>query len=176
MSLISSDVQTAYLSDNLFSEDLVPTPEYISNNNSRPLPPIFADYPIRVDGITIYEPRLDPRFTLLSQRYKHNNVTLSEKRKELELKRLQQPNLELIFEVRIRFQRLNPHPVIQVAKLEHKPTPAPFIVRYVDFNRDSTLPDLTYGKIMFYNHYPGLKYTSFFQIKIHTSYILHSSL
>ena len=51
------------------------------------------------------------------------------------------------------------HPVFQVPKLEHKSTPAPFIVTYVDFNRDPTLPDLTFGKIMFHNPYSGLKYS-----------------
>ena len=89
-SLISSDVQTAYLSGNLFSEVLVPTsvqptvrfPEYFTVDNSRPPAPNFADYPLRVDGITIYEPRYDPRFTLLAERFIHNNDTLSEKRKK----------------------------------------------------------------------------------------------
>ena len=59
-SLISSDVQTAYLSGNLFSEVLVPTPvqptvrlpEYFTTDNSRPPTPNFADYPLRIDGIT----------------------------------------------------------------------------------------------------------------------------
>ena len=66
---------------------------------------------------------------------------------ELEPKRLQHPNLESKFEVKIRFQGLNPHPVFQVAKPEHKTTPAPFIVTYVDFNRDPTLPDLTFQNV-----------------------------
>ena len=125
---ISSDVQTAYLSDNHFSEVLVPTPvhptvrlpEYFTTDNSRPPTPNFAEYPLLVDGIPIYEPRFDPRFTLLAERFIHNNDTLSDKRKELELKRLQKPNLELKFEVKFRFQGLNPHPVFQVAKLEYK--------------------------------------------------------
>ena len=69
------------------------------------------------------------------------------------------------FEVKIRFQGLNPHPVFQVTKLEHKTTPAPFIVTYVDFNRDPTPPDLTYGKIMFYSPYSGLKYTTYTILK-----------
>ena len=64
-SVISYDVQTAYLSGNIFSEVLVPTPvqptvrlpEYFTTDNSRPPIPNFADYPLRVDGITIYEPR-----------------------------------------------------------------------------------------------------------------------
>ena len=60
-SLLSSDVHTAYLSGNLFSEVLVPTPvaphvrirEYYTYDQSRPPTPNFADYPIRVDEITI---------------------------------------------------------------------------------------------------------------------------
>ena len=171
-SLISSEVQTAYFSGTLFSEFLVPTPvqptvrltDCSTADNSRPPTPNFADYPLRVDRLTIYEPRIDPRFTLLAERFIHNNDTLSENLKKLELKRLQHPNLELKFEVKIRFQGLNPHPVFQVAKLEHKTTPSHFIVTYVDFNNgDPALPDLTYGKIMSYNHYSGFKYTTSFQ-------------
>ena len=58
-------------------------PEYFTTDNSRPPNPNFADYPLRVGGITINEPRFDPRFTLLAQRLIHNIDTLSEKRKEL---------------------------------------------------------------------------------------------
>ena len=64
-SLISSDVQTAYLSGNLFSEDLKPTPvaphvripEEFTSDHSRTPTPKFADYPIRVEGTTIYDPQ-----------------------------------------------------------------------------------------------------------------------
>ena len=79
------------------------------------------------------------------------------------MNRLQNPNLELQFEVQIKFQSLNPHQVFRVAKLEHKITPAPFIVAYIEFNRDTTFPDLHYGQIIFYNPYSGLKYTTFFK-------------
>ena len=58
-----------------------------------------------------------------------------------------------MFEVKFRFQGKKPQTVFQVAKLEHKTTPAPSIVTYVGFSRDPTLRDLTYGKIMFYNTY-----------------------
>ena len=117
-SLLSSDVQTAYLSGNLFSEVLVPTPvaphvrvpEYYTFDQSRPPTPNFADYPIRVDGITIYDPQNDPRFPILAERFITTNNSLSNKRKETELKRLQTPNLELKFEVKVKFQGLNPHP------------------------------------------------------------------
>ena len=72
-SLISSDVQTVYLSGNFFSEVLIPTPvaphvripEYFTSVHSRPPTPNFVDYPIRVDGTTIYDPQNDPRFPFL---------------------------------------------------------------------------------------------------------------
>ena len=169
-SLISSDVQTAYLSGNLFSEVLIPTPvaphvripEYFISDHSRPPTPNFADYPFRVDGTTIYDTQNDPRFPLLTERFISNNNSLSNKRKELELKRLQNPNSELKFEVKVKFQGLNPHPIIHVAKIEHKTTPALFDVVLIDFNRDPELHYLAYGKIVFYNPYSGLKYTTSF--------------
>ena len=88
-SLLSSDVQTAYLSGNLFSEILVPTPvaphvripEYYTYDQSRPPTPNFADYPIRVDGITIYDPQNNPRFPILAERFITTNKSLSNKRK-----------------------------------------------------------------------------------------------
>ena len=79
-------------------------PEYFTADNSRSPTPNFADHPLCVDGITLYEPRFDPRFTLLAERFIHNIDTLSEKREELELKRLQHPNLELKFEVKKDFK------------------------------------------------------------------------
>ena len=120
--IVSSNVQTAFLSGNLFFEVLVPTPvqptvrlpEYSTADNSKPSTPNFADYPLRVDGITVYEPKFDPRFTLLTEPFINNNNTLSDKRKELKLKRLQYPHLYLKFEKK-RFQGPNPHPVFQVA-------------------------------------------------------------
>ena len=175
-SLLSSDFQTAYLSGNLFSEILVPTPfaphvripEYYTYNQSRPPTPNFAEYPIRVDGITIYYPQNDPRFPILAERFITTNNSLSNKRKETELKRLQTPNLELKFEVKVKFQGINPHPIFHVAKIEHKTTPAPFEVILVDFNRDPELHDLAYGNIVFYN--PSL--VSNIQLPFNTHIIL----
>ena len=49
---------------------------------------IFADYPIRVDGITIHDPKNEPRFPILSERYiTKKNDLLSNKRKDTELKK-----------------------------------------------------------------------------------------
>ena len=82
-SLIASDVQTVCFSGNLFSEFLLPTPveptvrlpEHFTADYSRPPTPNFTDYPLRVDGITIYEPQSDPRFNLLTERFINNNDT-----------------------------------------------------------------------------------------------------
>ena len=111
-SLLSSVAQTAFLSGNLFSEVLIPTlvpahirlPEYYTADQSRPPTPNFADYSLQVDGITIYDPQNDPRFPILAERFIANNDLLSHKRKKTELKRLQTPNLELKFEVKVKFQ------------------------------------------------------------------------
>ena len=131
-SLLSSDAQPAFLSGSFFSEVLIPTPvtahiripEYYTAEHSRPPTPIFADYPIRVDGTTIYDPSHDPRFPIITERFIANNDLLSPKRRETELKRLQNPNLELKFEVKVKFQGFNAHPVFHIAKIKHKTTPA----------------------------------------------------
>ena len=103
-----------------------------------------------------------PRFPILTERFINNNDLLSNKRKGTELKRLQPPNLEIKFEVKVKFQGFNPHPVFHVAKIEHKTTPAPFEVVHTGLERDSNLPSLPYGKIVFYNPYSGLEYTTSF--------------
>ena len=168
--LLSSDAQTAFLFENLFSEVIIPTPvpahniipEYYTADQSRPPTPNFADYPLRVDGITIYDPQNDTRFPILAERFITNNDLFSQKRKETELKHLQTPNLELKFEVKVKFQGVNPHPKFHVSKIEHKTSPAPFEVIHIEFERDFNIPTITYGKITFCNQYSGLKYTTSF--------------
>ena len=95
-SLHSSDSQTEFLSGNLFSEVIKPTPvpahirlpEYFTADQSRPPTPNFSDYPLRVDGITIYDPQNNPRFPIRAERFITNNDLISRKRKETDLKRL----------------------------------------------------------------------------------------
>ena len=159
-SLLSSNPQTAFLSGDLFSQVVIPTPvpahirlpEYYTAEHSRPPTPNFADYPLRVDGI-IFD---------ISNSFINNNDLLSHKRKETELKRLQTSNLELKFEVKVKFQGLNPHPIFHVSKIEHKTSPAPFEVVHIEFERDLNIPTITYGKIVFCNPYSGPKYTTSF--------------
>ena len=104
----------------------------------------------------------DPRFPILAEHFIANNDLLSHKRKETKLKRLQTPNLELMFEVKVKFQGVNPHPIFHVSKVEHKTSSAPFEVVHFEFERDLTQPTVTDGKIIFCNPYYGLKYTSSF--------------
>ena len=169
-SLLSSDAQTAFLSGNFFSEVIIHTPvpaqnrlpEYYTADHSRPPTPKFADHPLRVDGITIYVPQNNPRFPIFAERFIANNDLLSQQRKETELKRLQTSNPELKFEVKVKFQGLNPHQMFHVYKIEHKTSPAPFEVVHIEFERDLNIPTNKYGKITFCNPYSGLKDTTFF--------------
>ena len=140
----------------------VQLPEYYLVEHYRPPTPNFADYPLRVDGITIFDPQNDPRFPILAERFITNNDLLSNKRKETELKRLQTPNLELKFEVKVKFQGSNPHPIFHVSKIEHKTSPAPLEVVHIEFEQDLDQPTFTYGKIISCNPYSGPKYTSSF--------------
>ena len=164
-SLLTSDAQTAFLSGNLFSEVITPTPvpahirlpEYYTAEHSRPPTPNFADYPLRVDGITIYDPQNDPQFPILPECFIANNNILSHKRKETELKRFQTSNLELKVEVKVKFRGLNPHPIFHVSKIEHKTSSAPFEVVHIEIERDLTQPTIT-----FCNPYSGPKFTSSF--------------
>ena len=62
--------------------------------------------------------------------------------------------------------------MFQVPALEHKTTPAPFMVTYIGFHRDPDLPDLAYGKIVFYNPYSELEYTTSFQFNMTSFHII----
>ena len=111
--------------------------------HSRPPTPKLAGYPIRVDGITTNDPKNNPRFPNLTERFITTNDSLSKQQKETELTRLQTSNLELEFEVKVKFQGLNPHPVFQISKIEHKTTPAPFEVTDIEFEKRSQLSNFS---------------------------------
>ena len=93
--LTSSDIQTAYLSVNIFLGVLLNDPvapevrlaEYFIAENSRPPSLNNIDYPLRVDGLTIYEPQSDHRIIIHTERFMNYNNKISDKRKELELRR-----------------------------------------------------------------------------------------
>ena len=111
-----------------FSEVIIPTPvpahirlpEYYTADQSRPPAPNFANYPIRVDRNTIYDPKNDPHFPILTERFFKITIYYLTK-KETELKRLQTSILELKFEVKVKFQGLNPHQDFMLQKENTKP-------------------------------------------------------
>ena len=96
-----------------------------------------------------------PAFLTLQNASSTKNDLLSNKRKETELKRLQTFNLELKFEVEVKFQTHIQHFTLQ--KKEHKTSPSPFEV-HIDLERDLHQPTSTYGKIIICNPYSGLEY------------------
>ena len=151
-------------------------PEYFTSQHSRPPTPNFAFYPIRVDGTTIYEPQSDPRFTILLERFNNTNDTLSIKRKEAELKKLQSSNLQFKFQVKVKINGVNPHFILEVTSLEHKTTPAPFIVTYIEVHGDPDLPDIAYCKIDFCNPYFGPIFTTSFQYNTTSPYYKDSTI
>ena len=66
--------------------------------------------------------------------------------------------------MKTEFQGLDPHPMFHVAKTEQD-YPAPFEVTYLNYIRDTQLPSIAFGKIVFYNPYSVQKYTTTFQYK-----------
>ena len=101
-------------------------------------------------------------FLFLQNALLQSTISYLKKRKGKELKRLQTPNLELKFEVKVKFQGLNPHPIFHISKIEHETSPALFEVVHIEFERDLNLPTITYGKITFCNPYSGFKCTTSF--------------
>ena len=65
----------------------------------------------------------------------------------MELKRVHIANLEVKFEVEVRFKGLNPLPIFHVAKIERKTTPDPFEVTQMGFNCDPQLHTITNARI-----------------------------
>ena len=80
-----------------------------------------------------------------------------------------------MFENKVKFQSINPHPIFHVSKLEHKTSPAPFEVVHTEIERDLTQPTITYGKIIFCNLNIPLP-SGIYTILYITTLILHSHL
>ena len=180
-SLLSSDAQSAFFSGNLFSEVIKPTlvpahfrlPEYYTSDHSRPQLLILqtTQFELRKLLYTLQ------KTILVFQFLRNTLLQISNKRKETELKIPQTSNLVVQFEVKVKVQGLNPHPVFHVAKMDYKTTPAILEFVHIDLERDPQLLTLTYGKIVFYNPYYGLKYTASFKLFTFiytTNILLHS--
>ena len=123
---------------NLFLEDF-----------SRPPTPNPHEYPIRVNSKIVRTLNEDPRYTVLPARFM-NNSSLSTQRKQRELRRLQEQQLTLQFEVEVTFNSLGPHPFSLSTRVAHKTTPSPFIVTSISYLCDADLPEIRTGHINFF--------------------------
>ena len=56
--------------------------------------------------------------------------------------------MKLKFEVKVKDNALNLHPIYQVANIETITSPAHFIVTYVGFHSNSKITGLAYGKCL----------------------------
>ena len=117
---------------------------------SRPPTPNPHEYHIRVNSMIIRSLNEDPRYTVLPTRY-ISDSSLSNSRKQRELRRLQETQLILKFKVEVTFTSVNPHPFSLSTRVAHKTTPSPFLVTSISFLCDAELPEIITGHINFFN-------------------------
>ena len=144
------------------SNSSIQLPEYSLEDFSRPPTPIPHEYPIRVNSRIVRSLNEDARYTVLPARF-INNSSLSTQRKQRELRRLQEQQLILKFEVEVTFNSLGYHPFSLSTRVAHKTTPSPFIVTSISYLCDAELPEIRTGHIIFFNPYSGLIYRTTFQ-------------
>ena len=104
----------------ILSDSSVQLPEYFLEEYSRPPTPNPHGYPIRVNSTIICSLNEDPPARFI------NNSSLSNPRKQRELRRLQENQLVLKFEVEVTYNSLNPHPFSLSTRVAHKTTHSPF--------------------------------------------------
>ena len=113
-SVLSSYVQTAYLSGNPFVlKILYPLLSlhkcFYLNISQQNVPDTQLLMQTTCWPYNYSRPKNDPSFPVLSERFIRSKDILSNKRKETELERLQNTDLELTFEGKVEFQALNHH-------------------------------------------------------------------
>ena len=109
MSDSAANFSRVFSSSSILPESSIQLPEYFLEDYLRPPTPNLHKYPIRVNSKIIRRLNEDPRNTLLPDRL-INNSSLSNPRKQRELRRLQEDQLVLKFEVEVTFNSLNSHP------------------------------------------------------------------
>ena len=148
-SLISEDPQIisdsaanfsrVYSPSSLLSVSSIQLPEYFLEEFSRPPTPNPHEYPIRVNSKIIRSLNEESRYTVLPIRY-ITNSSLSNSRKQIELRRLQETQLLLNFEVEVTINSLNPHPFYLSTRVAHKTIPSPFLLTSISYLCDADLP------------------------------------
>ena len=157
----AANFSQVYSLSSITSNSSIQLPEYFLEDFSRPPTPNPHEYPIRVNSKIVRSPNEDPRYTVLPARF-INNSSLSTQRKQRELRRLQEQQLILKFEVEVTFNSLGPHPFSLSTRVAHKTTPSPFIVTSISYLCDAELPEIRTGQINFFNPYSGLNYRTTF--------------
>ena len=157
----AANFSRVYSPSSIASNSSLQLPEYFLEEYSRPPSPNPHEYPIRVNSKIVRTLNEDPRYTLLPARF-INNSSLSTQRKQRELRRLQEQQLTLKFEVEVTFNSLGPHPFSLSTRVAHKTTPSPFIVTSISYLCDADLPEIRTGHINFFNPYSELNYRSIF--------------
>ena len=94
---------------------------------STPPTPNRVDYPLIVNNTLVNSPRQDPRFLYLATHKLNSNPHISDARRRKEFLRLEDTNLELKFEITVKFHILSPHPIPSHTTVNFKSLPHPFI-------------------------------------------------
>ena len=145
----------------ILSDSSIQLTEYFLEEYSRPLTPNPHEYPIRVNSKIIRSLNEDPRHTVLPDRF-INNSSLSNPRKQRELRRLQEDKLVLKFENEVTFNSLKPHPFSLSTRVAHKTTPSPFLVTSISYLCDADLPEIRTGHINVLNPFSEHNYRTTF--------------
>ena len=170
-SLLSEDPQTTsesaanfsrfYSPSSILFDSTIQLTENFLEDYSRPPTPKPHEYPIRVNSKIFRSLNEDPRYTVLPIRF-INKSSLSNPRKQRELRRLQENLIVLKFEVEVTFNSLNPHPFSLSTKVAHKTTPSPFLVTSLSYLCDAEVPEIRTGHINCLNPYSGPNYRTIF--------------
>ena len=145
----TSHNSTSLSDSHLFNIDLT-TDQY-----STPPTPNLVDYPLIVNNTLVSSPRQDPRFLYLATHKLNSNPHISNVRRRKEFLRLEDANLELKFEITVKFHNLSPHPIPSHTTVNFKTLPHPFIATNLSlFVSDHPLFRLLHGSITFLNTLP----------------------
>ena len=169
-SLLSEDPQTisdsaanfsrVYSPSSILSDSSIQLTQYFLEEYSRPPTPNPHEYPIRVTSKVIRSLNEDSRYTVFPDRF-INKSSLSNPRKQRELRRSQEDQLVIKFEVEVTFDSLKPHPFSLPTRVAQKTTSS-FLVTSISYLCDAELPEIRTCLINFFNPFSGLNYRTRF--------------
>ena len=127
--------------------------------------PNRVDHPLIVNDTHVNSPRQDPRFLYLATHKLNSNPNISNECRRKELQRLDTKNLEIKFEIAVKFHNLSPHPIPSHTTVNFKSLPHPFMATNLSlFVSDQPRFRLLHGSITFLNTLTYPKYTAQFEL------------